>query len=148
MNIHTATCHWTGEMSFRNEVNDHQIIMDAESQFGGQDKGPRPKPLLLTALGGCTGMDVVALLKKMRIDFTGFEIEVSGELTNEHPKYYHKIHIKYDFSGEDIAPKKLEKAVTLSQDRYCGVSYMLKQAASITYEIRLNDETIFEGSAA
>ena len=81
-------------------------------------------------------MDVVSLLKKMRVDFEDFKIQVSGELTDEHPKYYHKIHLTYQFQGKDINASKVEKAVNLSQDKYCGVSHMLKQAAEITWDIK------------
>jgi putative redox protein len=80
-------------------------------------------------------MDVVSLLEKMRVEIEDFKIVVTGELTDEHPKYYHKIHITYQFKGKDIHRGKVEKAVNLSQDKYCGVSYMLKQAAEITYNI-------------
>lgn len=142
METHQVTCDWNGEMSFRNEINGHNIILDADGQFGGADQGPRPKPLLLSALGGCTGMDVVALLKKMRVEYESFKIEVSGELTEEHPKYYHKIQIKYYFAGEDLPQAKIEKAVNLSQERYCGVSFMLQKAAAISFEIFLNETQV------
>jgi putative redox protein len=109
-----------------------EVSVDSHVKFGGQGKGPRPKPLLLFSLAGCTGMDVVSLLKKMRVDFTDFKIKVSAELTEDHPKYYHKIHLTYLFSGEDLDAGKIEKAVNLSQDKYCGVSYMLSKTAEIT----------------
>jgi putative redox protein len=131
----TIEARWTKGMSFEAEVNDHLMVMDAHSKFGGKDKGPRPKPLLLLSLAGCTGMDVVSLLEKMRVEVEDFKIRVTGELTDEHPKYYHKIHIHYQFKGKDINTSKVEKAVNLSQDKYCGVSYMLKQAAEITFDI-------------
>jgi putative redox protein len=131
----TIETRWVKGMAFESSANDHQIIMDAHSKFGGENKGPRPKPLLLVSLAGCTGMDVVSLLEKMRVEIEDFKIVVTGELTDEHPKYYHKIHITYQFKGKDIHRGKVEKAVNLSQDKYCGVSYMLKQAAEITYNI-------------
>jgi putative redox protein len=131
----TIEARWTKGMSFEGNVNDHQIAIDAHSKFGGKNKGPRPKPMLLLSLAGCTGMDVVSLLEKMRVEVEDFRIIVTGELTDEHPKYYHKIHIIYQFKGKDINTGKVEKAINLSQDKYCGVSYMLKQAADITYNI-------------
>lgn len=126
---------WTGDMAFDAEVNGFNIKLDAAEQVGGKNGGPRPKPLTLVSLGGCTGMDVISILKKMRVEPDYFNVEVSGEMTEEHPKYYNKLHIKYVFRGKDLPMAKLEKAVNLSQDRYCGVSEMLRKAAEITHEI-------------
>jgi putative redox protein len=126
---------WAKGMAFETEMFDHKLVVDADSRFGGEGKGPRPKPLLLLSLAGCTGMDVVSLLDKMRVDIDDFKIIVQAELTDEHPKYYHKIHLIYQFKGHDLNTAKIEKAVNLSQDKYCGVSYMLKKAADITFEI-------------
>jgi len=126
---------WSGEMAFEAEVNDFKIKLDADERVGGKNGGPRPKPLTLVSLGGCTGMDVISILAKMRVVPDAFDVQVSGELTDEHPKYYHKIHIVYKFKGTDLPMDKLEKAVTLSQDRYCGVSEMLRRAATLTHEI-------------
>lgn len=130
---------WTEKMSFDATVNDHKIVLDAMEAVGGEDKGPRPKPLLLVSLGGCTGMDVVSMLKKMRVEFDYFNVEVEGELTEEHPKYYHTITINYIFKGKDLPMEKLEKAVNLSQDRYCGVTAMLEKAATIKHNIIVED---------
>lgn len=126
---------WSGDMAFDVEVNGFNLKIDAAEAVGGKNGGPRPKPLILVALGGCTGMDVVSILKKMRIEPEYFNVEVSGEMTEEHPKYYNKLHIRYIFKGKDLPMDKLEKAVNLSQDRYCGVSAMLAKAATITHEI-------------
>jgi putative redox protein len=131
---------WVDGMSFNSTIDGVEVSVDSHAKFGGQGRGPRPKPLLLFSLAGCTGMDVLSLLKKMRVDFTDFRIRVSAELTEEHPKYYHKIHLIYIISGDDIDVAKVEKAVNLSQDKYCGVSYMVGKAAEITYEIRVNEE--------
>jgi putative redox protein len=133
--MNTVNVNWSGEMAFDVEVNGFNLKIDASEEVGGKNGGPRPKPLVLAALGGCTGMDVVSILKKMRIEPDYFNIEVSGELTEEHPKYYDKLHIRYIFKGENLPMEKLEKAVNLSQDRYCGVSAMLGKAAEITHEI-------------
>jgi len=130
---------WTEDMSFETSVNNHKIVLDAVETVGGKDRGPRPKPLLLVALGGCTGMDVVSMLKKMRVEFDYFNIEVEGELTEEHPKYYHTITINYVFKGKDLPMGKLEKAVNLSQDRYCGVTAMLNKAAKIEHKIIIEE---------
>ncbi len=126
-------------MSFEVEVNGHKFMIDADERVGGTNKGPRPKPLLLAGLGGCTGMDVISILKKMRVEPEFFNIVVSADATTEHPTYYHKIHIEYQFRGKDLPIDKLEKAVNLSQERYCGVSFMLGKSAEITSEIRILD---------
>lgn len=126
-------------MTFESSVDDHTITVDAKEEVGGQGNGPTPKPLLLASLGGCTGMDVVSLLQKMRQEYDSFKIKVTGELTDDHPKYYHKIHVTYQFKGSSLDKSKVQKAVDLSQDKYCGVSYMLKQAADLTYSIDITD---------
>lgn len=130
---------WTEDMAFEATVNDHKIILDAIEAVGGKDRGPRPKPLMLVSLGGCTGMDVVSMLKKMRVEYDGLNIEVEGELTEEHPKVYHTITINYIFKGKDLPMEKLEKAVSLSQERYCGVTAMLAKAAKIEHKIIVED---------
>ncbi len=130
---------WTNDMVFEASVNNHKIMLDADEAVGGQNKGPRPKALTLVSLGGCTGMDVVSILKKMRVDFESFNVEVEGELTEEHPKYYHTITITYFFKGKDLPMDKLEKAINLSQERYCGVTAMLSKAAKIDHKIIVED---------
>jgi putative redox protein len=124
-------------MSFDAELDGHHIVMDTAPEFGGEERGPRPKQILLAALGGCTGMDVVALLKKMRIDNEEFSVMARGEESSEHPKVYTNIHLVYEFRGKGLPEDKLRKAVDLSQERYCPVSAMLRQAAKLTYEIRI-----------
>ena len=126
---------WTRDMAFEATVNNHKILLDADEAVGGHDHGPRPKPLTLVALGGCTGMDVVSMLKKMRVELEYFNVLVEGEMTEEHPKVYHTITITYIFRGNNLDPEKLEKAVTLSQEKYCGVSAMLGKAAKLQHKI-------------
>ena len=126
----------TGGMSFDTVIDGHKITVDADPAFGGQDKGPKPKPLVLQALTGCTGMDVVSLLNKMRVEYSDLSITVEAELTDEHPKYYHKIHLIYALKTSPEFHAKVEKAIDLSQERYCGVSYMLKQSSELTHEIK------------
>ncbi|TNE27508.1 MAG: OsmC family peroxiredoxin [Bacteroidetes bacterium] len=130
----------TSGMSFDANVENYHVIVDAKEEFGGVGKGPSPKPLLLVALAGCTGMDVVSLLEKMRQEYTSFKIAVTGEQTETHPKYYHKIHVEYQFVGSDLDPAKVQKAVDMSQDKYCGVSHMLKAASELTYNISIKAE--------
>ncbi len=126
---------WNEAMTFETNVNGHKIIIDADEKVGGRDRGPRPKPLMLVALAGCTAMDVISMLGKMRVQTDSFRVDVEGELTEEHPKIYQKLHVKYIFKGKDLPMDKLDKAVNLSQERYCGVSAMLAKAAELTHEI-------------
>jgi len=133
-----STITWMEGMSFNSTQDGHDIVMDASLEFGGENRGARPKTLLLTGLGGCTAMDVVSMLNKMRVEFTGLKVCVSACLTDEHPKVFKSINVKYIFNGKDLPADKLEKAVTLSQEKYCGVAAMLIKACPITFEI-IND---------
>jgi len=130
---------WNDKMSFTAEVNGHKIIIDAVEAVGGEDKGPQPKPFMLVALGGCTGMDVISILKKMRVDVKDFNVKVEGDLTEEHPKHFYKMHVTYEFWGKDLPMDKLEKAISLSEDRYCGVSESYKKAMELTSEIVVHE---------
>jgi len=131
----TLNTSWKGNMQFDALVSGHHVIMDAKAEVGGEDSGPRPKELMLASLAGCTGMDVISILKKMRIEPEIFNIRIEAEVTEEHPKHYTGMHIIYEFSGRNLDEEKLKKAIELSQDRYCGVSAVYRKAMSITYEI-------------
>jgi putative redox protein len=128
---------WLENMAFEADVNGHKITLDAAETAGGENRGSRPKPLLLVALAGCTGMDVVSILKKMRVEPEAFHVYVEGDLTEEHPKQFSKMHIVYEFKGKNLPMDKLEKAINLSDEKYCGVSAMFKKAIGITSEIRI-----------
>ena len=132
---HNVNTTWKENMTFDSLVSGHHVIMDASKDGGGENKGPRPKELMLTALAGCTGMDVVSILKKMRVEVTNFNVNIEANVTEEHPKHYDSLHIIYEFTGKDLPLDKLEKAVKLSQEQYCGVSYMYKKAMEVTFEI-------------
>ena len=133
---------WLDEMAFEAEVNGHKFVIDAEERVGGKDRGPRPKPLLLVSLAGCTGMDVVSILKKMKIGNYKFHLEVEAEQTEVHPKYYHTIYLSYIFEGNDLPVAKIKRAVELSETRYWGVSEMLRKSSKIVTKIILNGEEI------
>jgi putative redox protein len=141
MTQQTVDVQWTANMAFKADVNGHEIILDAEPESGGQNTGPKPKPLLMVALAGCTGMDVISILRKMRSEPDYFNVRAEGEITEEHPKHYTKIHLIYEFRGKNLDPEKLRKAVDLSQDRYCGISATLKKAVELTSEIRILEDT-------
>ena len=133
-----TTVTWTDGMSFDVELQGHTFTVDADEKFGGQNRGPRPKALLLSGLAGCTGMDVVSLLGKMKVPFDGFRLEVEGQLGEEHPKVYTDIAVRYIFTGSNLDREKVEKAVNLSIDKYCGVTAMLGKTARISHQIILN----------
>lgn len=130
---------WQNNMAFEATVNGHQIIMDTDASGGGHDQGARPKILLLAGLGGCTGMDVVSILAKMHIVPEKFWMEISAEMTDEHPKVYNQIKLVYCFKGDNLPMEKLEKAVNLSKEKYCGVSAMLSKTAEMIIEIKIVD---------
>ena len=125
-------------MAFNIDVQGFKIKVDAKEEVGGENSGPTPKPLMLAALAGCTGMDVVSILGKMRVDFDALDIEVEGDVSDEHPKMYKHMHIIYKLKGNNIDKEKVIKAVEMSQDKYCGVSALYKQVIAITYEIQVN----------
>lgn len=136
----TVKTSWLDKMAFEWEVNGHKITIDAKENVGGQNRGPQPKPFMLAALGGCTSMDVISILKKMRVadDIEDFRVDVDGELTDEHPKEYHKMHVKYYFKakeGKSLPEDKIKKAVSLSEERYCGVSSVYRKTMELTSEI-------------
>ena len=130
---------WQENMAFEADVNGHKIMLDATEGVGGENRGPRPKPLMLTALAGCTGMDVISILKKMRVEPDNFDVIVEGDLTEEHPKQFYKMNVIYEFTGKDLPLEKLKKAVSLSEERYCGVSALYKKAIELTSEIRIKE---------
>ncbi|MBN2542350.1 OsmC family protein [bacterium] len=115
----------------------HAILTDAYKDVGGHDTAPRPKELLLHSLTTCTGMDVVSILYKMRVSFSNFKVAAEAEVADEHPKVLTKIHITYTITGENVPEDKLLKAINLSQDRYCGVSAMLRKACPITFSYNI-----------
>jgi putative redox protein len=133
----TVNTRWLSDMAFESEINGHKIIIDADPMVGGQNMGPRPKPFMLLALGGCTAMDVISILKKMRVEVDSFNVRVEGDLTEEHPKHFIKMHVIYEFTGKDLPMDKLQKAVSLSEERYCGVSASYRKAMKMTSEIKI-----------
>ena len=132
---HEIKTQWKGDLLFHADTMGGSFNIDAAEAVGGTNSGVRPKALMLTSLAGCTGMDIVSLLKKMRAEVEGIDIDVSGELTEEHPKYYNKVHMTYKFYGKDFKKDKIEKAVELSKDKYCGVMEMFRKFADVTMEI-------------
>ncbi len=126
---------WKEGMAFESTFGEQKITMDAVEAVGGKNSGPRPKQVTLVSLGGCTGMDVVSILKKMRVEIDSFHMEIEGDISEEHPKIFKTITISYIFRGKGLPMDKLEKAVNLSQDRYCAVTAMLKEAVNISHKV-------------
>jgi len=131
---------WQGGMEFIGAIDsEHPVTMDAMPKFGGKGAAPTPIEVLLAALGGCTGMDIVSILLKMgsRIDL--FEIELRGEREETDPKVYRLIEIKYILKGEKIIEENVQKAIRLSKEKYCCISAMLEKGSEIRYTYRLED---------
>ena len=145
---HEIETQWMGKMQFNTLVNGHTIIMDAPERAGGEDNGPIPKPFILTALSGCTGMDIVSILRKAQTEVNDFDIRVSGQLSKQQPIEYISIHVTYEFRGEEKFKEAALNAVTLSQEKYCGVSHMLKKAVPITWDVLYNGISLFNNRAS
>jgi putative redox protein len=136
-NKESVSTTWINNMAFETDINGHKIVIDAKAEVGGENLGPTPKPFMLAALGGCTAMDVISILKKMRVEVSKFNVIVDGDLTDEYPKHFYKMHVIYEFTGKDLSLDKLQKAVALSEERYCGVSAVYKKAMELTSEIKI-----------
>lgn len=135
MTTHSVTTVFTKNMAFTANSNGHEIVMDTTAVDGGEDSGPSPKRLMLASLAGCTGMDIVPLLNKMKVPFSHFSIDIDANVTEEHPKIYNWVKITYKIKLSRADRSKMEKAVSLSQDKYCGVSAMFRAFAKLETEI-------------
>jgi putative redox protein len=134
---HKVDMSWTDQVAFQADMDGHKVVIDATEENGGNNLGPRPKQLMLTALAGCTGIDVIMILKKMKVEPEAFNVIVEADVTEEHPKHYTKMKIVYQFKGKDLPMDKLEKAVKLSEEKYCGVTAVYKKAMEMESEIRI-----------
>ncbi|WNF38722.1 OsmC family protein [Bacillaceae bacterium IKA-2] len=133
-----TTIDWTGKMAFTGTTpSGHQIMMDAPPEVGGENKAPRPTELLLNAVAGCTGIDIISILTKMRAIPTSFTMEVEAERAEDHPKKVTKLHIHYVFEG-DLPEDKVVRAIKLSKDTYCSVSHSLSAEITVSYSINGN----------
>jgi len=140
---HKVDTQWMGKMQFNALVNGHTIIMDGPEKVGGEDNGPIPKPFVLTALSGCTGMDIVSLLRKDGKEVKDLAITVEGEISKRHPIEYVAIHLIYSFTGDEKFKANALDAVNASQEKFCGVSNMLKKIMPLTWDVYYNSEKIF-----
>lgn len=123
-------------------VQGHTVVMDVPERVGGTDEGPNPKPLILTALAGCTAMEVVGLLRKAGKVLTGLEVRVNGELSAQKPLTYVSVHIIYDMHGADADVAEALLAVERSHDELCGVIAMMRRIMPVTSEALYNDRNV------
>ena len=138
-----VTTKWTQKSQFETDnPSGYKFTMFDKSQDNGDVVGFAPKALMLSSLAGCSGLDVVSLLEKMRAVVADFYIEVTGELTDEHPKYYHKVKVDYHFSDTNLQEDKIKKAVNLSVTKYCGVMEMFRRFATVETEIHLHQKEV------
>jgi putative redox protein len=134
---HILDMSWTDKVAFEGEINGHKILVDANEESGGSNLGVPPKRLMLAALAGCTGIDVIMILKKMKVVPEAFNVIVEADVTEEHPMHYTKMKVVYQFKGKDLPLDKLEKAVKLSEEKYCGVTAVYRKAMDMELEIRV-----------
>ncbi len=131
--------HWQGKMAFQAGFKSgHEIVMDASPEVGGENRGPKPMELVLAALGGCTAMDVVSILNKMRQPLEALDVSLTGERAADHPHVYTSITVLFTVKGEGIEREKVEKAMRLSAEKYCSVGNMINRTAAISYELDIN----------
>lgn len=135
MATHEVNTRFESGMAFTAHINGHAVTMDTGAADGGNDSGPSPKRLMLAALAGCTGIDIVSILNKMKVNFSDLSIDVTANVTEEHPKVYDRVKIVYSIKLAEADQPKMMKAVHLSQDKYCGVSAMFRAFAKIETEV-------------
>ena len=115
----------------------HHILLDAAEHNGGQNTGPQPMEILLVGLAGCAGMDIIAILRKKRQDIAVYEIRIHGERTEEYPRVFVGITIEHIFTGHAVQPAAVERAIQLTEERYCGASAILGKTAKLTHTFRI-----------
>lgn len=140
---HNVETQWMGKMQFNALVNGHTVVMDAPERVGGDDLGPIPKPFVLSALSGCTGMDVIALMRKAGRQLQDLNLKVSGEISKQAPIEYVATHIVYEMKGNEEDEAAALNAVMQSQEKICGVSHMLKKIMPVTWEVVYNGKEVF-----
>lgn len=140
MENHITTT-WLGSMKFEStNPSGHNLFIDAGPENDGQGEGYRPKALMLSALAGCSGLDVASLIKKMKLKVDDFKIEIDANLTEEHPKFYDKVTMAFHFFGTELNESKLQRAVDLSIEKYCGVMEMFRQFSELNVETYFHNQ--------
>ncbi|HSL00385.1 MAG TPA: OsmC family protein [Rubrobacteraceae bacterium] len=135
--VESASVALAEDMHFVGDVDGFRIDLDADESVGGRGAGPQPLPLLLLGVAGCTAMDVLSVLRKKRQQVSGLEVEIRGDRVDEHPRVYDQVELIYRIRGEGVDPKAVERAIELSETRYCPAIAMLEKATEFTnrYEI-------------
>ncbi len=149
----TATVRLETGMRFEAEAGSgHHVILDAAEHGGGQNTGFRPMELLLVGLGGCTGMDVISILRKKRQQVTGYAVHVSGIRSEENPMVFVEITVVHIVTGHHIQPEAVVRAIQLSEERYCGAGAMLEKVAHLTHTFHIVEvaeiQTVFAATPA
>ncbi len=135
MTTHSVSTVFNKNMAFTAKIDGHHFLMDTTADDGGDESGPGPKKLMLASLAGCTGIDIVSILNKMKVTFTDFSIGVHAALSAEHPKIYNHVKITYKIKLSEEDKSKMIKAVSLSTEKYCGVFAMFSSFAKMDTEI-------------
>ena len=137
----------TGSVAWQNEMeligrsgSGHEVTMDAEPRVGGHERGARPKELTLLSLGGCTALDVVSIMRKMQVPFESFRVDLEADTAEGHPAVFTEIRLVYRTEGEGVQREKVDRAIQLSQERYCGVTHMLNKTAKIVVVSEVNGD--------
>ncbi|MEQ3663861.1 MULTISPECIES: OsmC family protein [unclassified Olleya] len=137
---HKITTNWKGNMLFDSDnPSGHHVLMDTDVE-GKTREGLSPKALMLSSLAGCSGLDVVSILDKMKIDTYDLKMEVEGLLTDQHPKYYHTVILDYHFTGKDLNEEKINRAVQLSIEKYCGVMEMFRRFSEVKTNVHFHNK--------
>ncbi|MGE5554565.1 MAG: OsmC family protein [Betaproteobacteria bacterium] len=137
------TVEWTGGMAFAGETGEgYRVPMDAAPSAGGSGAAPRPTELVLVGLGGCTGMDVVSILRKMQQPCASFSVSIEADRAGEHPKVFTAVRLLYRLTGQGLDPVKVRRAIELSLEKYCTIANMLNKTATMTYQIEINGEPV------
>lgn len=136
-----AVIKYTGGMQFVGSADSgHAVVMDAGADSGGENTGSRPMELLLMGIGGCSGMDIISILKKKKQNVTGLEAHVNGIMADDYPRKYTDISIEYIVKGRNISEDAVKRAVGLSMDKYCSVKATLEGVAKISFSYKIIEE--------
>jgi putative redox protein len=137
-----AKIDWEQGLAFQAHLDGFDFVIDGPQASGGRARGPRPKGLTLVSLLGCTGMDVISILGKMKVKVEKFAVTAEAQLAEEHPKKILAIKVIYAFSGPGLTPEPLRKAIALSEEKYCGVRATLAPTVAISHEIIINGDSL------
>ncbi|MEG6615028.1 OsmC family protein [Peptococcaceae bacterium 1198_IL3148] len=136
-----VTVEWEGKMKFSaTDESGHTITMDAPTAAGGDNTAPTPLSLILMSVAGCSGIDIVSILDKMKVKVEQFNIEVEGERVDDNPKVFKTVNVVYKLKGEHLPPDKVERAVKLSVDKYCSAVHIVNKTAQMKFTYEVNGE--------